>query len=199
MLSRITRLQFESTDLGEVLPPGRTICQDELAAAVAAHPRRVCHRDFHLNNLYLLDGPRVGLIDIQDILVGPDTYDVVSLTCERAARRLLSRRQRQDLLDHELPGRLELFVAQVRTQDHIRVQGERPREVAGFQRRTDGHMGAADRAEAVQSETVERIEDRSVGTDQVRANAKLWFYDPQQLPRRATRERQKRGQLCLGT
>ena len=32
------------------------------------------------------------------------------------------------------------------------------------------------------TETVERIEDRSVGTDQVRANAKLWFYDPQQLP-----------------
>lgn len=32
------------------------------------------------------------------------------------------------------------------------------------------------------TETVERIEDRSVGTDEVRANAKLWFYDPQQLP-----------------
>jgi GWxTD domain-containing protein len=34
------------------------------------------------------------------------------------------------------------------------------------------------------TETVERIEDRSVGTDEVRANAKLWFYDPQQLPER---------------
>ncbi len=32
------------------------------------------------------------------------------------------------------------------------------------------------------TETVERIEDRSVGTDEVRSNAKLWFYDPQQLP-----------------
>lgn len=32
------------------------------------------------------------------------------------------------------------------------------------------------------TETVERIEDRAVGTDEVRANAKLWFYDPQQLP-----------------
>ena len=32
------------------------------------------------------------------------------------------------------------------------------------------------------TETVERIEDRAVGTDEVRANAKLWYYDPQQLP-----------------
>jgi len=33
------------------------------------------------------------------------------------------------------------------------------------------------------TETVERIDDRAVGTDEVRANAKLWFYDPQQLPK----------------
>ncbi len=32
------------------------------------------------------------------------------------------------------------------------------------------------------TETVEHIEDRAVGTDEVRANAKLWYYDPQQLP-----------------
>ena len=32
------------------------------------------------------------------------------------------------------------------------------------------------------TETVERIDDRAVGTDEVRSNAKLWFYDPQQLP-----------------
>lgn len=32
------------------------------------------------------------------------------------------------------------------------------------------------------TETVQRIDDLAVGTDEVRANAKLWFYDPQQLP-----------------
>lgn len=32
------------------------------------------------------------------------------------------------------------------------------------------------------TETVEHIDDRAVGTDEVRANAKLWYYDPQQLP-----------------
>ena len=34
------------------------------------------------------------------------------------------------------------------------------------------------------TETVERIEDRAAGTDEVRANAKVWFYDPQQLPKK---------------
>lgn len=34
VLSRIVRRQFESTDLGEVLPPHRVICQDELVATV---------------------------------------------------------------------------------------------------------------------------------------------------------------------
>ena len=33
------------------------------------------------------------------------------------------------------------------------------------------------------TETVERIDDRAVGTDEVRSNAKLWYYDPQQLPK----------------
>ena len=33
------------------------------------------------------------------------------------------------------------------------------------------------------TETVERIDDRAAGTDEVRSNAKLWFYDPQQLPK----------------
>jgi GWxTD domain-containing protein len=32
------------------------------------------------------------------------------------------------------------------------------------------------------TETVERLDDTAAGTDEVRANAKLWFYDPQQLP-----------------
>ena len=79
-----------SPDLGRWL--------DELAAAIARHPRRVCHRDYHLNNLLVGGGGAVGVIDIQDILVGPDTYDAVSLTAERAAVRLLQRTERADLL-----------------------------------------------------------------------------------------------------
>ncbi|MEE4270905.1 MAG: phosphotransferase [Thermoanaerobaculales bacterium] len=71
---------------------------DGLADEVAGHPRRVCHRDYHLNNLLVPDDGPVAVIDAQDILVGPDTYDAVSLAFERAAVRLLSVRDRRRLL-----------------------------------------------------------------------------------------------------
>jgi aminoglycoside/choline kinase family phosphotransferase len=62
---------------------------DELAGAIDQHPKRVCHRDYHLNNLFFLDDKIVGVIDYQDILIGPDTYDAVSLLGERSLPRLL--------------------------------------------------------------------------------------------------------------
>ena len=67
---------------------------DELAAAIGEHPKRVCHRDYHLNNLFLLADGTVGLIDYQDILVGPDTYDAVSLLGERGMPRVLPETER---------------------------------------------------------------------------------------------------------
>ncbi len=63
---------------------------DELADEIGDHPRRVCHRDYHLNNLFLLKDGQVGVIDLQDVLVGPDTYDAVSLVAERDTPRLAS-------------------------------------------------------------------------------------------------------------
>jgi hypothetical protein len=67
---------------------------DDLASEVAAHPRRICHRDYHLNNLFLLPSGEVAVIDAQDALVGPDTYDAVSLLEERAMPELLSDTER---------------------------------------------------------------------------------------------------------
>jgi aminoglycoside/choline kinase family phosphotransferase len=64
---------------------------DGLAARVADHPRRICHRDYHLNNLFPAPEGGVAVIDAQDALVGPDTYDGVSLVEERAMPELLSR------------------------------------------------------------------------------------------------------------
>jgi hypothetical protein len=72
---------------------------DDLAGRVADHPRRVCHRDYHLNNLIIQTTGAIGVIDIQDVLVGPDTYDAVSLVHERATPRLLSPAQRRALLE----------------------------------------------------------------------------------------------------
>lgn len=68
---------------------------DQLAEEVASHPRRICHRDYHVNNLFVLASGEVAVIDAQDILVGPDTYDGVSLLEERAMRELLTERERR--------------------------------------------------------------------------------------------------------
>ncbi len=38
VFSNISRKQFDSTNMGEVLPPHRVICQDEISAAVEAEP-----------------------------------------------------------------------------------------------------------------------------------------------------------------
>ena len=70
---------------------------DRLAAEIDRHPKRICHRDFHLNNLFFLANGEVGVIDFQDILVGPDTYDIVSLLNERATPDLLDEAQRAEI------------------------------------------------------------------------------------------------------
>jgi aminoglycoside/choline kinase family phosphotransferase len=70
---------------------------DELALEIAGHPQRVCHRDYHLNNLFLLADGEVGLIDTQDVLRGPDTYDISSLLNERAMPELLGSSARSEL------------------------------------------------------------------------------------------------------
>ena len=42
-------------------------------------PQVGVHRDFHSRNLMLLDDDRIGVIDFQDAVLGPVTYDAVSL------------------------------------------------------------------------------------------------------------------------
>ena len=101
---------------------------DELADEVGSHPLRVCHRDYHLNNLLIQPDSEIGVIDIQDILVGPDTYDAVSLIAERAATRLLSTNEQHGVLatwadrTQAEPGWLERAAA-VRIQRGLKVLG----------------------------------------------------------------------------
>ena len=43
-------------------------------------PQTLIHRDFHSKNLmYLNKSKKIGVIDFQDALIGPLTYDLVSL------------------------------------------------------------------------------------------------------------------------
>jgi aminoglycoside/choline kinase family phosphotransferase len=73
---------------------------DGLAADIGRHPKRVCHRDFHINNLFFLESGDVGVIDFQDILVGPDTYDIVSLLHERSLPGFLDEPGRTRVMEH---------------------------------------------------------------------------------------------------
>ena len=50
-----------------------------LARAVAAHPRVMCHRDYHSRNLMVTHDGSLAMVDIQDARWGPDTYDLASL------------------------------------------------------------------------------------------------------------------------
>ncbi|OUY06939.1 aminoglycoside phosphotransferase family protein [Acinetobacter populi] len=43
-------------------------------------PQVLVHRDYHSRNLMILDGENdLGVIDFQDAVVGPDTYDLISI------------------------------------------------------------------------------------------------------------------------
>jgi aminoglycoside/choline kinase family phosphotransferase len=51
---------------------------EKIAALLADQPRVFVHRDYHSRNL-MVDGERLGVIDFQDALMGPATYDLASL------------------------------------------------------------------------------------------------------------------------
>lgn len=69
----------------------------ELCANVARHPYRLCHRDFHGQNLHLFNGT-LYLIDYQDLRMGPDTYDLASLLRDRGVARILGDATELELL-----------------------------------------------------------------------------------------------------
>ena len=53
---------------------------DSLISSMLREPQTLIHRDFHSKNLmYLNKSNKIGVIDFQDALIGPITYDLVSL------------------------------------------------------------------------------------------------------------------------
>lgn len=69
--------------LGECLAHADQLMLDNLFEVLADNafeqPQVVVHRDFHSRNLLLLPNREVGVIDFQDAVLGPCTYDLVSL------------------------------------------------------------------------------------------------------------------------
>jgi len=52
---------------------------DHLLASALAQPQVYVHRDFHSRNLMWMDKGNPGIVDFQDAVYGPITYDLVSL------------------------------------------------------------------------------------------------------------------------
>jgi aminoglycoside/choline kinase family phosphotransferase len=52
---------------------------DVLVKSAQQQPQVFVHRDFHARNLMVLDSNKIGIIDFQDAVVGPLSYDLVSL------------------------------------------------------------------------------------------------------------------------
>ncbi len=52
---------------------------DALIENADAQEQVCCHRDYHSDNLMVLPDDRIGVIDFQDMMMGPITYDAVSL------------------------------------------------------------------------------------------------------------------------
>lgn len=75
-------------EYGIVARRGKPMCSDDWTAIrgefekisehLAGQPRVFTHRDYHSRNL-MVDGLRLGVIDFQDALMGPATYDLASL------------------------------------------------------------------------------------------------------------------------
>lgn len=54
-------------------------CFDRLAQSALAQPQVCVHRDFHSRNLMVTSRHNPGILDFQDAVIGPLTYDLVSL------------------------------------------------------------------------------------------------------------------------
>lgn len=78
---------FSDWYLGEYLQINLTTREREIFASTHARlienaleqPAVVVHRDYHSRNLLQLPGGQVGVLDFQDAVLGPVTYDLVSL------------------------------------------------------------------------------------------------------------------------
>ncbi len=75
-------------EYGVVARRGKPMCADDwqpihheferISEMLAGLPRVFVHRDYHSRNV-MVDGARLGVIDFQDALLGPATYDLASL------------------------------------------------------------------------------------------------------------------------
>ena len=76
-----------------MVPLLRILCEK-----VSEHPYVICHRDFHGQNIHILND-NLFVIDYQDMRMGPDTYDLASLLRDRGVARILGDAMELELVD----------------------------------------------------------------------------------------------------
>jgi aminoglycoside/choline kinase family phosphotransferase len=54
-------------------------CFSFLTDNILSQPQVLVHRDYHSRNIMVLENGELGIIDFQDAVIGPITYDIVSL------------------------------------------------------------------------------------------------------------------------
>lgn len=70
-----------------------------LASNVAEHPYVQCHRDYHGQNLHVINDD-LFLIDYQDLRMGPDTYDLASLLRDRGVGLIIGDDTELELIEY---------------------------------------------------------------------------------------------------
>lgn len=70
-----------------------------LAENLSQHPYVLCHRDFHGQNIHVIND-ELFLIDYQDLRLGPDTYDLASLLRDRGVARALGQESEIELVGY---------------------------------------------------------------------------------------------------
>ena len=85
MMRKINYLQtgfcniIKKTDLDDSLKSDLSNEFDKINSIIKDIPKTFVHRDFHSRNLLVTDTSNPGVIDYQDAVLGPVTYDLVSL------------------------------------------------------------------------------------------------------------------------
>jgi len=75
-----------------------------LAARLDRFPRVLSHRDYHRENLYIQDGPRLRIIDFQDALMAPAAQDLAVLLTTRDTDELVTPAIERRILDFYYAG-----------------------------------------------------------------------------------------------
>lgn len=70
-----------------------------LSENLTGHPYVLCHRDFHGQNIHVINNS-LYLIDYQDLRLGPDTYDLASLLRDRGVARQIGEEAEVELVGY---------------------------------------------------------------------------------------------------